>query len=344
MYPVHGPCVAALAAPGFHQADSQRAAPFACRLCQTLGVAVPTLATTWTLIAIAVSATALLIAYLNFRRKSSISLRGGYTLISSLECEDGYVSNVVLENMKDRAVTIYSIHLLVGHNFLIKLEEFDENPLILRPFETISREYGPIEFYAVNGRRLHMSKVLRDKRAARRLVLSSSQGRYVVRRFPKRWQPVQDHFRNRSLALVSPVRTTYKHKSIGGRIRYVVDMASEDGKDEIVMLREEDWGTQIFRNFILTKESLESPDSITEFLNERQTDGKLTCKSFTVLDARAWREKERSSYTEESRQAEFVGYLKFKIAGRLLTIAQDLALRRKNARLRKSRQLESDDA
>ena len=38
MYPVHGPCVAALAAPGFHQADSQRAAPFACRLCQTLGV------------------------------------------------------------------------------------------------------------------------------------------------------------------------------------------------------------------------------------------------------------------------------------------------------------------
>ena len=38
MYPVQGPCVAALAAPGFHQADSQRAAPFACRLCQTLGV------------------------------------------------------------------------------------------------------------------------------------------------------------------------------------------------------------------------------------------------------------------------------------------------------------------
>ena len=35
-YPVHGPCVAALAAPGFHQADSQRASPFACRLCQTL--------------------------------------------------------------------------------------------------------------------------------------------------------------------------------------------------------------------------------------------------------------------------------------------------------------------
>ena len=33
MYPVHGPCVAALAAPGFHQADL----PTASRLCQTLG-------------------------------------------------------------------------------------------------------------------------------------------------------------------------------------------------------------------------------------------------------------------------------------------------------------------
>jgi len=31
-YPVHGPCVAALAVPGFLQADSQRAAPVACRL------------------------------------------------------------------------------------------------------------------------------------------------------------------------------------------------------------------------------------------------------------------------------------------------------------------------
>ena len=38
MYPVHGPCVAALAAPGFHRGDSQKAAPFACPSCQTLGV------------------------------------------------------------------------------------------------------------------------------------------------------------------------------------------------------------------------------------------------------------------------------------------------------------------
>ena len=37
--PVQGPCVTALAAPDFHQADSQRPAPFACRLCQVLGFA-----------------------------------------------------------------------------------------------------------------------------------------------------------------------------------------------------------------------------------------------------------------------------------------------------------------
>ena len=37
-YPVHGPCVAVLAAPGFHRGDRQKATPFSCPSCQTLGV------------------------------------------------------------------------------------------------------------------------------------------------------------------------------------------------------------------------------------------------------------------------------------------------------------------
>ena len=54
MYPVHGPCVAALAAPGFHRADAHRQAahgpPFilglarpavARRSCQTLDLRMP---------------------------------------------------------------------------------------------------------------------------------------------------------------------------------------------------------------------------------------------------------------------------------------------------------------
>ena len=40
MYPVQGPCVAALAAPGFHRGDAQKAAPFVHPSCQTLGVTV----------------------------------------------------------------------------------------------------------------------------------------------------------------------------------------------------------------------------------------------------------------------------------------------------------------
>ena len=36
MYPVQGPCVAVLAAPGFHRGDSFRAAPSSCPSCQTL--------------------------------------------------------------------------------------------------------------------------------------------------------------------------------------------------------------------------------------------------------------------------------------------------------------------
>lgn len=302
-------------------------------------------APSWPLtIALAVSATALLVAFLNYRRKSSISLRGSYSLTSSVECEDSYVSEIVLENMKDRAVTVYGIYFLVGYSYLIELDEFGDSPLILRPFETITRQYGPIEFYGVNDQRLAMAPLLQDPKSPKRLVLSTSQGRYAVRRFPKRWHPVRDHFRNHALALVRPVRATYKHKDIGGNIRYVLDIVLSDGKDEIIMLRAEDYSSQRFKGFRLTKESLESVELLRAFLTDRKDEGILVCQSFKVFDAQAWREKERDFYKGETRRAEHMGYLKFRVLGRVVTIARDFALRRENARLAKAAQKERDNA
>lgn len=291
----------------------------------------------WTVFALAVSVTALVVTYLNYRRKSSVSLRGSFTLSFSVECEDGFVSNIVLENMKDRAVTIYGIYFLVGYNYLVELEEFDESPIILRAFETITREYGPIEFYGVNDRRLSMSSILRDKRAHKRLVLSTSEGRYAVRKHPKRWYPIRDHFRNHALALVRPVRATYKQKDIGGNVRYVVDVVLSDGKNEIIMLRAEDWNSQRFRAFRLTKESLETAASLSDFLSERQVDGTLVCKSFKVFDAQAWRASERDFYRDDSLQAEYMGYVQFNVFGRIATSARDFVMRRENARLARER-------
>ena len=80
--------------------------------------------------------------------KWGIRLRGTFSISSSMACDDDYVSSVVLENVKDRAVTIFAIYLQIGPNIYIVIEEFGDKPLILKGFETFQNNYEPIEFYS----------------------------------------------------------------------------------------------------------------------------------------------------------------------------------------------------
>jgi hypothetical protein len=104
----------------------------------------------WTVLALALSSIALLVAFLNYRRKSSLKLRTSYSWTSSVYADDPYLSSIVVENLKDRATTIFGIYLRVGHSYFVEIEDFEDNPLVLRAFQTWHKEYGPIEFYGAS--------------------------------------------------------------------------------------------------------------------------------------------------------------------------------------------------
>ena len=277
-----------------------------------------------------VSFTALLIAFLNYRRKSSVSIRGGFSLSSSVDCDERYVSSVILENMKDRAVTIYGIYISAGDNYLIEIDEFEDAPLILRPFETLRRTYGPIEFYGFNLRRVNMSPILERKDIRQRLVLSTSEGRHVVRRYSRRWIPILEHFRNHAFAVVKPVRFTYKEKHIGGNVRYVVDAVLSNDEREVILLRPDDHQYQRFRSFRLTPESLSSAEALREYLTARQAEGTLVCKAIQVFDVKEWRERVREDYRAPPVDAEYVGFFTYHVLCRILTMRRDRRQRREN--------------
>ena len=63
--------------------------------------------------AICISTVALLVAVKNYRRKAGIFVRGSFAISSSRDCDDRYVSDVLIENLKDRAITVFSIGSLV---------------------------------------------------------------------------------------------------------------------------------------------------------------------------------------------------------------------------------------
>jgi hypothetical protein len=292
-------------------------------------VAMPTL---WNIAAICISAIALFIAFLNFRRKSALNLRGVYSWTpSNVDTEDQHTSSIVIENLKDRAVTIFKIYLRVGHNYYIQIDDFENNPLILRAFETWHKEYGCLERYNVNFFKISMNELFYDKRAKKRLVLSTSNGKYTIKKGPHHWKPVEDFFKNHSTAIIHPIRAFYKETAIGGRVPYVVDIAFDGSPNEVITVHRRDYQSKIFYNFQLTQESLETAESLKIFLQKQIELGTLICKSYDVFDAEAWR---AAKYSDEiSRQpitAKYMNLFQYHVMGRINTLKSKRRLRKQN--------------
>lgn len=281
-----------------------------------------------------VAAAAALYAWLGFRLKSGVEIRGGAGVMSSIEAEDQFVYVVTLENLKDRAVAIFKIFLEVDHGYYIELEDFEHEPLILGPFETIGRRYDPIDQYSVNMRRIRLNELLSVQPVRRRVVLSTSTGRYNVRRPIRRWDPIGDFFRNHLTAVITPSRSLYKGRAYGSGTKYIVRLMWEGRDDEIIPIYARDHEVKKFRGFQLTPASLESRDALETFLLERAVDGSLHCRDLEVLDLEAFRAQRYEEYTEEV-VAVRRGWIVYHIGGWFVTKWADLQLRRENRRHRR---------
>lgn len=289
-------------------------------------------------VALLVSVTAAVIGWRNYRRKSSLHLRGYAGVAQSTECDDRYVSSVVIENLKDRAVSIYAIYLRVGHSYYIQIEDFEgKSPLILRPFETWHQKYGPIDHYTVSSKRIAMNSVLSDKRAKQTLVLSTTEGKYVIKKAPKVWSPLAYFFRNHMTAVVQPRRVMHEGQDIGGNIAYVVKIVAK-GEPELILLQKRDFEVIRFKSFRLTADSLKTADALREFLQAQIEQGALVCSAFEVFDMEAWRERHRSEFPDQEHiDAEYIGFFMYRVLGRIGTILADRKLAKSNRHLAKRR-------
>lgn len=283
-----------------------------------------------TLLPILISLVALWVAVKNYYRKNGIELRGSFQITSSRSCEDRYVSNILIENIKDRSTTIFDIYLKVGHSIYIHLVEFDENPLILKPYETYQKQFGPIEFYGFNLRKVDINDLLANHKLKKRLVLSTSDGKYAVPRRIGSWNPVVEFFSNHLTGILQPVPSRYKDTDLGSNIKYVVEVTDQLDKVQIVPVGRNDHDIGVFRNFRLTKESLASKAELELFLLDRQIDGKLNVKDFSVYDIDMWREQHHRDYLEKAVKIDSDSFVRYHLIGRWFTYRQNREMRQKN--------------
>ena len=135
-----------------------------------------------------VSIIALIYTAKTYWLKSGINIRGIYVTTSSIYCSEKYISRIILDNLKDRPVVIFGVYLKMSYNYFIEIDNFKNSPLILKPFEIFQREYDPIDFYSSGPKRIFMRDMFDNNSLKRNFVVSTSDGKYVVKSFLKQWR------------------------------------------------------------------------------------------------------------------------------------------------------------
>ncbi|CAM2881161.1 hypothetical protein [Vibrio diazotrophicus] len=224
-------------------------------------------ADTVALATLVISAFAALYAWQAVRLKKSIKIQsqiiGGHTPIGFT---DKYPKTILLQNLKDKSEAIFGIYMKVGHNLYIKLEDLQDDPIIIGPFETISRTYGPVSLYGMSMRRLDLNRILDDQKIKKQIVLHTSHGRHVTKTRKKYWNPIQDVLSGSGIGLATAHWITEpklpKIKSIPFDAKYVVEIQNDQDKrySYITETGNKDLG--------ITQEHLKNPDELIEVIEK----------------------------------------------------------------------------
>jgi len=266
--------------------------------------------------------------------KSGVRIRAYCGFTSSIASKEDFISFLVLENLKDRAATVFCVYARVSSNCYILIEEFKDEPLIIRPFEVYQKHYDPIIFYEFNNKIINIKDIIKKSKQPQ-IVLGTSEGRYVAETIGKTWIPVMEHFNNAMTALAHPVRLGHKGQSYGGNTKFIVEFTLHDGKEEVVPVYADDHKVKKFASFQLSQESLKSKEALEMHLMEQMTQGFLRCKSFKVLNFEEAIEKRFAMKNMEKIDLKPVGFFTYHVIGRMSTIWVKWQMKIENRRRRR---------
>lgn len=281
------------------------------------------------IIAMLISLISLVYTIKTFLFKNGLNITGSYSMCSSIACDDKYVSKIVLENRKDKAIIIYKIYLQIGYNCFVLLDDFEKNPLILSPFEAFSKSYEPIEHYKINLNCIKLNELIDNDEVKKCIVLSTSEGKYKVKQNKVMWNPIVKMFENHMTAIITPIRISYKGQSYGSNTIYILVFEYTD-KEEVFPIYPQDYQIKKFNNFQLTPASLESKEKLEAFLACEKSRGHIKCEKIKVLDVKTLKEKCDTDTNNHDIEMPYANWFTYNVIGRITTIYQNYKLKQKN--------------
>lgn len=254
--------------------------------------------------------------------KLGASIRGTfYIRVPGAYNDDAYVSEIALENLKERPIVVFKIYLRIGKNNYILIEDRAEEPLLLQPFGTYIARYDPIDQYGLLFGRIKLNKLLLSSKVRKQLVLVTTQGRYTIKAQMITSSIEHDVFNTDFTLVAYPMRSTYKARAYGGKVLYLVDYEKSNGQEEVVPIYPDDQIFLKFPGFFLTAQSLVSKEALEAFLRERVDSGAFSCRKLKIIDMREhqqWRYKPEDGCIHEAFDMGLLRYVVHEVVLRRL--------------------------
>lgn len=149
---------------------------------------------------------------LNFWRKNGVRVQGSLSSCQSAYSEDSYFNDLLLENLKDRPVNILNIYIRVGNAYHIEIGSYHDDPLILKPYEVTRVDLKPVHAYLINMKRVSFNKIIKSMRS--KIIISTTTGRYEVKRDMKIDPAVGEYLYSRFMVVAQPITDDYLEKTI----------------------------------------------------------------------------------------------------------------------------------
>lgn len=149
---------------------------------------------------------------LNFWRKNGVRIQGSLSSCQSAYSEDSYFNDLLLENLKDRPVNILNIYIRVGNAYHIEIGSYNEDPLVLKPYEVTRVKLKPVHAYLINMKRINFNKIIKSMRS--KIIISTTTGRYEVKRTMKIDRGVVEYLYSPFMVVVQPITDDYPEKTI----------------------------------------------------------------------------------------------------------------------------------
>jgi hypothetical protein len=250
---------------------------------------------------------------LNFRRKSSIKLRSLYTISSIITTDNKYISQVVIENSKDRSVAIFAIYLHIKPNIYVELSNYEHTPLIIKAYDTITLNYDPVFFYSQGSSRIDLNQLLSSKKSKLRIVVSTPDGKHVIKSTIRYWIPYFQILKNRYTQWIVPITLEYDGKKIGSNIDFLLYVNSQD-KETIYQIHRQQPGFLTPKEFELTPKAIENKEKLESHLTQLIKENKISCNSFKIVET-----KELIERPKKIIQLGSMSWFKYTIIGTIIT-------------------------